>query len=432
MKRLVCVLMLMAMVFSAGAVMALNLNDHVTMAPNGKGDLLLFPLYVAAEGWETKINVINTSLTYPVVAKVVVRSMIYSRELLDFFIYLSPTDVWTGTLENGPNGPRMVSTDDSVLISTSKWASQEEPMERDLIEPCDDLNAIGYVEIFEAWSTLDGPDTDDGVPPIPKDDVKAAFDAATSFSEVVNVLAANYEIRYLTGAVSGTEQATILKDYNVTTGLTLSVETKIGQNANNNMCEVEAALSKNNLAMYYYNTEDEATLHFVTFPTKLSNYDCTECTGVLSEFFSENYSSSDCWSAYYGLRYWDLSENTPGAPDPIFSPVPEEEQFKFPWEVNWVTSFDFIYDEGWTLYKFIKTSSPSEDPVSTTCEPLVDDGDTIIFTGAPAIPTTLFFGANGLSIMGAAYDYGTVTYNDNPVTHYQLKEGGDPVEAVPY
>lgn len=430
MKRFACVLMLMAMVFTAGSVMALDLNDHVTMAPNGKGDLLLFPLYVAVDGgWETKINVINTSLIYPVVAKVVVRSLAYSRELLDFFIYLSPTDVWTATLVYGPNGAQLVSTDDSVQVAPGVFASPENPLVRVLTAPCpEDTNEFGYVEIFEAWSTLDGPLTQDGIPPIPKADIKAAFEAATTFSAVANVLAANYEITNSLAAVTAAEQATILKDYNVTAGLTLGVETLIGQNANNNMCEVEAALSKNNIAMYYYNTEEKVALHVMTFPTKLTdNANCGACEGVLSEYFFQNFGSSDCWSAEYGLRYWDLSENSPGAPDPIFSPVPPEDRFVFPFEVNFVGVFDFIYDEGWALYKFINTVG-GEDPVSTTCIPLVGAPDTITFTGAPAIPTTLFLGADGMSLMGAAYDYGTVTYNLNPVTFYQLKEGGDLIE----
>jgi hypothetical protein len=428
MKRFAFVLMLMAMVFSAGSAMALNLNDHVTMAPNAKGDLLFVPFYVAVDGgWETKINVINTSLIWPVVAKVVVRSLAYSRELLDFFIYLSPTDVWTGTLEYGPNGPRMVSTDDSVQVAPGVFASPENPLQRDLTEPCpEDTNQFGYVEIFEAWSTLDGPDTEDGVPPIPKADVKAAFEAATSFSAVVNVLTVNYEVTNKLAAVTASDQGTILKDYNVNTGLDLGIETLIGQNANNDMCEVEAALSKNNLAMYYYNTEDKVALHVVTFPTKLTdNANCGACEDVLSEYFLDNFFEADCWSAEYGLRYWDLSENSPGSPNPIFSPVPPEDRFVFPYEVNFVGVFDFIYDEGWTLYKFINTVG-GEDPVSTTCAPLAGGNDTITFTGAPAIPSTLFLGADGMSLMGAAYDYGTVQYNTAPVTHYQLKEGGDP------
>jgi hypothetical protein len=424
--------MVAAAVFMAGSAWALNLTDHVTLAPNAKGDLLFIPLYVAIDGgWETKINVVNTSFVWPVVAKVVVRSMVYSRELLDFFIYLSPTDVWTGTLEFGPNGPRMVSTDDSVLATPTTFASPAVPFEADLDrfgDLCaDDSSAFGYVEIFEAWSTLDGPLTSDQVMPITKESIKVAFEAATTFAQVANVLTANFEITNSVAAFTAAADATILKDYNVIARLTLAAETRIGQLANNNICEVEAALSRNNLAMYYYNSEDKLALHTITFPTKLTqNANCGACESVLSEFFAENYLASSCWGADYGQTFFDLSEISLIGDSPIISPPPVIPQNQFPGEVNFTGVFidNALFVEGWSNYKFIKASPLTEDPVLTDCAPL-QLGDLITFTGAPVIGTTLFLGVDGMSLMGSAFDLGAVTYNQAPVTFYQLKEGGD-------
>jgi hypothetical protein len=437
MKRFACVLMVVAAVFMAGSVYALNLATHVTLAPNAKGDLLIIPLYVAMDGgWETKINVVNTSFSLPVVAKVVVRSMIYSRELLDFFIYLSPTDVWTGTLEFGPNGPRMVSTDDSVLAGPATFASPALPFEADLdrfgnLCP-EDNSEFGYVEIFEAWSTLDSPMLAGAtlVPPIPKAQIKAAFDSpAATFAQVANVLTANFEITNGVAAFAAAADATILKDYNVTARLTLGVETFIGQLANNNICEVEAALSRNNLAMYYYNSEEKLALHTVSFPTKLTqNANCGACENVLSEFFFENYLSTTCWGADFAQTFFDLSEISLIGESPIISPPPVVPQDQFPGEVNFTGVFidNALFAEGWSNYGFVKATPITENPVLTSCDPLsviAGAGTTISFTGAPVIGTTLFLGVDGLSLMGSAFDLGAVTFNAAPVVHYQLKVG---------
>jgi hypothetical protein len=432
MKRFACVLMLLAVVFTAGSAMALNLTDHVTLAPNEKGDLLFIPLYVALDGgWETKINVINTSFVYPVVAKVVIRSMVYSRELLDFFIYLSPTDVWTGTLQVGPNGPEIYSTDDSVLATATTFASPETPFEQ-VLDPfgdicSDDTTNFGYVEIFEAWSTLDGPATAHTTIPVSKPEIKTAFEAATTFGEVLNSLTANFEITNTVGAFTASQDATILKDYNVNQRLTLGTETFLGQFANNNICEVEAALSRNNLAMYYYNSADKLALHAITFPTKLTqNANCGACENVLGEFFLDNYTSSSCWGVDYGQTFFDLSEHSLIGENPIVSPPPVIPQNQFLGELNFTGVFidNDLFAEGWSNYKFIKSTSVTEDPVDTSCSPLTE-ADTITFTGAPVIGTNLFLGVNGLSLMGSAFDLGAVTYNEAAVTYYQLKEGGD-------
>jgi len=129
-------------------------DGHVTLAPNAKGDVLIYPFYMAADGWETKIQVMNTSQAHSVVAKLVVRSFNHSQELLDFFIYLTPADVWTGTLRNVNGAVRMQSCDDSTRNATGQWGNGTTVcMDRALIgATCGtDSNVAGYVEIFEAW-----------------------------------------------------------------------------------------------------------------------------------------------------------------------------------------------------------------------------------------------------------------------------------------
>ena len=73
------------------------------------------------------------------------------QELLDFFIYLSPDDMWTGTIYNSNGQVRITSDDDSVLSALSVWGN-EVPMDAAVIDwPCDN-EEYGYVEIFDTWT----------------------------------------------------------------------------------------------------------------------------------------------------------------------------------------------------------------------------------------------------------------------------------------
>ena len=138
-----------AMLLSSSA-WAYDAVEHVTVSPGGKGDAGIFPVWIAYEGWETKLEIINTSDTYSTVAKVVVRSSENSQELLDFLVYLSPTDVWTGYLRYGVDGPELYSNDDSVLAGTrasgpiaGQWANEDpdKPMRVILVDDCDELTS---------------------------------------------------------------------------------------------------------------------------------------------------------------------------------------------------------------------------------------------------------------------------------------------------
>lgn len=87
MRRLLKYTAILLMVLMASSsVWAYSYCDHVTTAPNNKGDVLIYPWYLALDGgWQTKLTVINTDLENAVVAKVVIRSMKNSEELIDFF-----------------------------------------------------------------------------------------------------------------------------------------------------------------------------------------------------------------------------------------------------------------------------------------------------------------------------------------------------------
>lgn len=75
-------------------------------------DVLIFPYYTVRDGWTTLANVSNTS-PFTIVVKARYRESYNSRDVLDFNIVLSPFDVWTGWVAEGPNGPRLHTRDNS-------------------------------------------------------------------------------------------------------------------------------------------------------------------------------------------------------------------------------------------------------------------------------------------------------------------------------
>jgi len=440
----------------AGTAWSYDLYEHVTYGTSNKGDVLIFPVNVALEGWDTKLVVINTSNEYSVVAKVVVRSPSISKELLDFLIYLSPTDVWVGYLQYGENGAEMYSEDDSVLNGSGNFASPDEPMQVELIDtPCD-INEIVYVEVIEAWACgavwPNGACPDDlGQAVVLKCAIKEAYEAAPwldseemevcSFDDPTqNVLTGHYEVEFFPIA-GAADVPTILKDYDVNTRLTIAVETRLGEgNARNNLCEVEAVLSKDKLAKYYYaNDSPYIAFHWEVFPTKYTqiNPDCT-IIGVLSPYFMQNMVTSGTfeWCIEYGLRYYDLQEHTPSV-EFIYSPIPEEQKRFFCDEINLVIPsiepWDFIYDEGWAEYYFDDTTSctvlahTDDDPTTVEDETNIQF---VNFTGVPEIPVVWFIKGAGLHIFTPAWDDGIVEYFDGwcdgylmDVPHYHVWEG---------
>ena len=418
MKRLmnIAVLMMALLVFGSGIAFALNYDDHVKIAPNGKGDLLIFPFYAAIDGgWDTKLWVINTSQTRSCVAKVVIRSFANSDELLDFLIYLSPTDVWVGTLTYDSVLGVVIHSEDGSMIAAFDttgnpiWASASNPVHQPLKDPnCPgDLEEIGYVEVIESWSdVLAG-----GVVPVDKDKIYDAYDGLGSgaFPAVVcNILAGHMETGMPMSGLTSAIRATAFRDYYQQTKLTTLVETFLGVGANNNLAEIEAALSKDDIAMPYDNDVD-GTLHFFTFPTKLTVYD-SDCdyVGSPSPFFTQYADCAGC--VEYTLWAYDLEEEKAGGGTP-FSPPPEDVG-KWCYEVNFIASTGLPFREGWLNY-----SSPFGFTSTTN-----KAGESLGYSGYPVIATSMNIGASGLSLMYGAWSDGVVT-NEGTLEYYHYSDG---------
>jgi len=387
---------LLCLAFLVAPAMARDNADHVYVAPNAIGDLLVYPVYFAGEGLETNFAVINTSTVFSVVAKVVVRSHKYSQELLDFLIFLSPSDEYKGTLKYQGGKYVLTSTDDSMCsCNDGSCASVAVPKTYILAVPCDgvvDSASYGYIEVIEACAFAELTEEDDGT--VAKDTIVEAYCNLTAIDDSIwpqDVLTGFGELVF-PGVDYTTFMPTVFANYQNRTKLSVAVLTTIGEGANNTLCEVEAALSKNNLVMPYYSGDDGVTVPVLTFPTKLST--CPPDAVAQGPFFA------DVFNPVYGLYTYDMMEHKKVPETCEHSPCPEHDPSTLDEEVN-IFIIDSIFAEGWARGVFGQT---------TICEALVQ-GSILTYTGAPIIANVIEITTNGLSIIPAPYDFGAVTYS---------------------
>ena len=104
-KKILSVAVLAAI--GSGTAQAVNLSQ------DGTGQVILFPYYTVQGNEETYLQVINTTDMGKAV-KIRFREAYNSREVLDFNIYLSPYDVWTGTVTDAPGGGAGIRTYDNT------------------------------------------------------------------------------------------------------------------------------------------------------------------------------------------------------------------------------------------------------------------------------------------------------------------------------
>ena len=100
----------------ASMMLGASIANAIEISHDDRGQLLIAPVYKASEGKSTEIRVVNPSKTHAVKAVVGVRTSANSLEILNFNLYLTPTDVWTGELRNTGSGVELYSEDDSILV----------------------------------------------------------------------------------------------------------------------------------------------------------------------------------------------------------------------------------------------------------------------------------------------------------------------------
>ena len=102
----------LAVAASLGAVGMAGTASAVTVNTNGTGQVLIYPYYTVRGGTDTYISVVNTTNSAKAV-KVRFTEGKNSREVLDFNLYLSAADMWTGAIVNTTDGAKLITTDNS-------------------------------------------------------------------------------------------------------------------------------------------------------------------------------------------------------------------------------------------------------------------------------------------------------------------------------
>src|SRR5690606_15663619 len=90
-KKLLPLAMLAGLAGAAGTAQAVYLNS------DGLGEALIYPFYTVEDGQNTYVHIANTTDFYKAV-KVRFLEGENSHEVLDFNLYLSPHDIWTGAI----------------------------------------------------------------------------------------------------------------------------------------------------------------------------------------------------------------------------------------------------------------------------------------------------------------------------------------------
>jgi len=120
-----------AVLAGLGAVGMAGTANAVHVNPDGLGSVLIYPYYtVRADGggastayYDNYISIVNTTASTKAV-KVRFLEGKNSREVLDFNLFLSPFDVWTGAAVRTADGGGVISVDKSCVVPNALFAEK--------------------------------------------------------------------------------------------------------------------------------------------------------------------------------------------------------------------------------------------------------------------------------------------------------------------
>lgn len=135
--------------------------------PDGLGGALLYPIYTVENDNSTLVSVVNTTEKYKAVKVRFVEAK-NSAEVLDFHLYMSPKDVWSGTIVPTTAGAKLISNDRSCIagvtakdgkfpaaglnFSTAQIVQDEKVIAEDKRSTAEELAArvrVGHFEVIE-------------------------------------------------------------------------------------------------------------------------------------------------------------------------------------------------------------------------------------------------------------------------------------------
>lgn len=162
--RLRCTSMALAITSALSAGPGLLAPAHaINLAPNGKGEVLIFPYYTVRNGFDTLVSVTNTS-DRTVLAAMRLREAKNGRQVSEFYLALSPHDVWTGAVTLDGSDGAVVRTYDPtcspLVFNAGPNGSKQFPVSSGLYDGTDTLPydtggrersrvQEGYIEVIE-------------------------------------------------------------------------------------------------------------------------------------------------------------------------------------------------------------------------------------------------------------------------------------------
>mgnify|MGYP001038884243 FL=1 len=150
MKKTILHAAVLAGLAAAGSAQAVHVNT------DGLGQVLLYPYYTVQNGFDTYVHVVNTTDTVKAV-KVRFLEGKNSKEVLDFNLYLSPNDEWTGVITKTDTGAQLTSADTSCVAPATLANGVAF---RNFEYSTDTLNTLertreGYIEVIEMGVIVD-------------------------------------------------------------------------------------------------------------------------------------------------------------------------------------------------------------------------------------------------------------------------------------
>ena len=388
-----------------GAMLVGGSAMAVEVAHGGKGDVLIAPMFMAGGGWTSELKVINTNTLDSAVAKVVFHAPDNSAELLDFLIFLSPGDVWVGTVSANADGSvGFSSTDDSALRVTDANGCPASTGTVGLTANFSVPYTTGYVNIFET-RMMRGL----GNAPVPKAAVLAAYSAACNAGTPItagltdNVLAGFVKLANpLNGNILSLPM-TALANYDNSTYH--SVGNYTGFLANGSLSSkamVEDAIWSSNYAVPYNNAAGQFTFATVTFPTKEAFYN-SPAGSQYSPFPGSP-------TVIYGIR--DEQENALVGQGCQVSPCPVGSTLVLPNELNIIAIttgagsntngqlFTQTFTKGWVNANVASEPSDTRSKIGN---------NNLGVNGLPGIATFIQWNFVGSSLQGA-WSYAPSTF----------------------
>lgn len=151
MKKKLLMTAMVAALGGVGTAQAVHVNS------DGLGQVLIYPYYTVQNGFDSYINLVNTTNKVKAV-KVRFLEGKNSREVLDFNLYLSPNDEWSGVIVKTDTGAALKSADTSCIAPTQLPAAGQ--AFRNYEYASDSVNTLartreGYVEVIEMGVVTD-------------------------------------------------------------------------------------------------------------------------------------------------------------------------------------------------------------------------------------------------------------------------------------